>query len=80
MSETGNRGGTREICGGVLPTKSTTECSPGVPRCADFDADCNEIEDKLWCWLYDPAKGYCPWLRGSTQSMTPESGDRGVST
>lgn len=33
------------------------------PRCADFDEDCEPIEDKLNCWLYDPAKGYCPFLR-----------------
>lgn len=32
-------------------------------RCADLDADCFPIEDKIGCWLYDVNKGYCPWLR-----------------
>lgn len=32
------------------------------PMCSDFDVDCNDIEDKVHCWLYDPAKGFCPYL------------------
>lgn len=32
------------------------------PRCSDFDEDCEGIEDKLKCYLYDPYKGYCPFL------------------
>jgi hypothetical protein len=31
-------------------------------RCRDFDEDCFGIEDKLNCWLYDPAQGVCPFL------------------
>jgi hypothetical protein len=40
-----------------------------VPRCRDFDEDCADIGDgngfdsHLDCWLYDPAKGHCPFLR-----------------
>lgn len=34
-----------------------------VPRCRDYDNDCPEVENKLKCYLYDPAKGYCPYLR-----------------
>jgi hypothetical protein len=37
-----------------------------VPRCSDFDEDCETVPDKLHCWLYDPAKGYCPYLRKET--------------
>ena len=35
---------------------------PKPPRCKDFDADCDDVSDKLHCWLYDPAKGFCPYL------------------
>ena len=33
----------------------------GPKRCKDFDEDCFGL-DHLHCWLYDPAKGYCPFL------------------
>lgn len=33
-------------------------------RCADFDDDCADVPCKLHCWLYDPAKGLCPYLTG----------------
>lgn len=33
-----------------------------LPRCADYDEDCPSIENKVHCWLYDPARGFCPWL------------------
>lgn len=36
---------------------------PVPPRCKDFDEDCDDVADKVHCWLYDPAKGYCPYLR-----------------
>jgi hypothetical protein len=32
------------------------------PVCSDFDEDCVEVPNKLHCWLYDPAKGRCPYL------------------
>jgi hypothetical protein len=31
--------------------------------CRDFDEDCDDIPDKVKCYLYDPAKGMCPYLR-----------------
>lgn len=38
-------------------------------RCLDFDEDCFDIGEVmpggfLGCWMYDPAKGYCPFLTG----------------
>lgn len=34
--------------------------------CRDFDEDCDTIADKVKCYLYDPAKGMCPYLRAKT--------------
>lgn len=34
-----------------------------TPTCRDFDEDCDEIADKVHCYLYEPAKGMCPFLR-----------------
>lgn len=34
-----------------------------VPQCSDLDDDCDTIPDKVHCYLYDPAKGFCPFLR-----------------
>jgi len=28
----------------------------------DFDEDCNEVENKLACWMSDVSKGVCPFL------------------
>jgi len=39
--------------------------------CSDYDSDCESIKAEgycLECWLYDPAKGMCPYLRSQTQS------------
>lgn len=33
----------------------------GVPICRDMDEDCAEL-NHLHCYLYDPAKGKCPFL------------------
>jgi hypothetical protein len=30
--------------------------------CVDYDADCSEVPDKLWCRLYDLTTGKCPYL------------------
>ena len=38
-----------------------------VPRCSDFDEDCDDL-DHVHCYLYDPAKGYCPFLRASQEN------------
>jgi hypothetical protein len=37
-----------------------------VPVCRDFDEDCDDVADKVKCYLYDPAKGMCPYLREAT--------------
>lgn len=34
-----------------------------TPNCSDLDDDCASITDKVHCYLYDPAKGFCPFLR-----------------
>lgn len=31
--------------------------------CADFDADCYTIEDKVKCAAYMPECGYCPFRK-----------------
>jgi hypothetical protein len=36
---------------------------PVIPVCADHDEECPDVHDKLHCWLYDPAQGFCPFLR-----------------
>jgi len=38
--------------------------------CKDLDEDCFSIHAEggcLACWLYDPAKGMCPFLRSTPQ-------------
>ncbi len=30
--------------------------------CVDFDEDCEDVPDKLWCRLYDLTTGKCPYL------------------
>jgi hypothetical protein len=31
--------------------------------CMDQDDDCEDVKDKVHCWLYDPQRGMCPYLR-----------------
>jgi hypothetical protein len=31
--------------------------------CSDLDDDCPGVINKVKCWLYDPGRGMCPWLR-----------------
>lgn len=48
-----------------LRTKDREEAiaaSKRPPVCSDHDKDCDDIEDKVSCWLYDPCKGRCPYL------------------
>jgi hypothetical protein len=40
-----------------------------VPTCRDFDEDCASIPDKVYCYLYDPAKGMCPYLQENTDAQ-----------
>jgi hypothetical protein len=35
---------------------------PREPVCKDHDSDCEDIEDRIGCWLYDMGKGRCPYL------------------
>ena len=35
----------------------------GIPTCSDYDEDCPEVVCKVTCWLYDPQRGLCPYLR-----------------
>lgn len=35
---------------------------PREPICRDHDSDCEDIEDRVGCWLYDMGKGRCPYL------------------
>jgi hypothetical protein len=42
--------------------------------CSDHDEDCEGIEDKVHCWLYDPARGMCPYLRALAQQADGEAG------
>jgi len=35
------------------------------PRCSDFDDDCACVQNKVACYLYDPIRGYCPFLRST---------------
>ena len=34
--------------------------------CADHDEECPDVVDKVHCWLYDPARGACPFLRSES--------------
>ncbi|MNL49494.1 hypothetical protein D3C87_1724330 [compost metagenome] len=36
---------------------------PIVAICADHDDECPDVPNKVTCWLYDPARGVCPFLR-----------------
>lgn len=49
----------------LLPTLEEVEAG-SVPKCPDFDADCEDVTDKLCCYLGLPdlglAHGYCPYL------------------
>lgn len=42
--------------------------SGSPPCCSDLDEDCEGVEDKLHCFLYDPQRGYCPYLRSGERS------------
>ncbi|MHC2406973.1 hypothetical protein ACVMGC_011517 [Bradyrhizobium barranii subsp. barranii] len=57
--------------------KTDTKPKTGDPlgrehRCTDFDNDCKDVpgvapdgfvRSHLTCWLYDPTRGWCPFLR-----------------
>ncbi len=41
----------------VIPIKPAD-----TPMCADHDDECPNVRNKTVCWLYEPARGYCPYL------------------
>ena len=42
---------------------------PDVPRtCIDLDEDCPGVPCKVRCWLYDPQRGMCPYLRSDPET------------
>lgn len=47
------------------------KAAPNKRWCADLDDDCRLVRDKLGCWLYDPARGLCPYL--SAERPPPDS-------
>lgn len=54
-------------------TTPARELLPVVAICADHDADCDHVENKVGCWLYDPARGFCPFLRSNLPPQKPEA-------
>lgn len=48
----------------------TETLDPPVPtagcdhRCTDYDEACVDVPDKLACWMFEPARGICPFLSG----------------
>lgn len=45
----------------TLPIRLHVE--PVDTTCKDFDHECPDVRNKLACWLYDPQRGMCPYLR-----------------
>lgn len=48
-----------------MATETKTKPETALPppsRCTDCDADCWDVHLKTNCWVYDPDKGFCPWL------------------
>lgn len=34
-------------------------------QCKDYDDDCESIEDKGMCFMYNPCEGFCPYLKAN---------------
>ncbi len=34
-----------------------------LPTCSDLDDDCPDVVNKVRCYLYDPQRGMCPYIR-----------------
>lgn len=41
------------------------QAKPAVPLCRDLDDECPDVACKTSCWLYDPGRGMCPFLRAA---------------
>ena len=53
--------------------KQSTKFKQGDNDCKDHDEDCVGVECKVTCWLYDPARGMCPYLRGNDDFCSTRS-------
>jgi hypothetical protein len=42
--------------------------------CADHDEDCPGVACKTTCWLYQPERGFCPYLKDDAKAKltTPQ--------
>jgi len=40
-----------------------------TPTCSDLEHECPDVPDKVACYLYEPQRGMCPYLR--TPPKTP---------
>lgn len=34
-----------------------------INRCKDFDKDCIDVKDYLFCYMFEPDRGYCPYVQ-----------------
>ena len=54
----------------------TAELQRMPPRqcdtCSDHDEECVDVVDKVHCWLYDPGRGMCPFLRDAAIATTKQ--------
>lgn len=46
----------------LIERLETLDAPDRVPVCSDYDNDCAKVPSKINCFLYDPAKGRCPYL------------------
>lgn len=47
------------------------------PDCSDHDEDCDDLLDKVNCWLYAPERGMCPYLRaGGVPGKSNDQGEK----
>ena len=37
--------------------------------CLDFDDECKDVESPTKCWLYQPERGFCPYLPGPEEKQ-----------
>lgn len=42
---------------------ASEQIAKGCATCADYDDECPDVRDKVACYLYDPGRGMCPYLR-----------------
>jgi hypothetical protein len=59
----GNEGVEMDRIDVVIALEIRTEFAEVPTLCSDRDSDCRHITDKLGCYVFDPQKGRCPYLR-----------------